>query len=169
MRGLAGLYPGVARLQFINRFHVTVDVLHGKGSRLFRSFRKPDQMVSCLFVSFVVLQGTQKEAQTLLGGALFPAKCFWRPRRISGAFFCQDPDGGPEESDVSPKEIKYPPIPFEKLEAPFSARSLLSSLSFARDFSAFRSLFFGSGFGSRSAGFGGCGGGISEFVRGFRF
>mmetsp|Transcript_124116 Transcript_124116/g.247269 ORF Transcript_124116/g.247269 Transcript_124116/m.247269 type:complete len:530 (+) Transcript_124116:51-1640(+) len=28
----------------------------------------------------------------------------------------QDPDGGPEESGVSPKNMRYPPIPFEKLE-----------------------------------------------------
>jgi len=28
----------------------------------------------------------------------------------------EDPDGGPEESPVSPKNMKYPPIPFEKLE-----------------------------------------------------
>lgn len=27
-----------------------------------------------------------------------------------------DPDGGPEESEVQAKDIKYPPIPFEKLE-----------------------------------------------------
>lgn len=27
-----------------------------------------------------------------------------------------DPDAGPEESEVQAKDMKYPPIPFEKLE-----------------------------------------------------
>jgi len=55
--------------------------------------------------------------------AIFPEDGYWYPGEVTkvnadGTFAVkwEDPDGGPEESDVSPKEIKYPPIPFEKLE-----------------------------------------------------
>lgn len=46
----------------------------------------------------------------------------------------EDPDGGPEDSPVTPKEMKYPPIPFEKLEVGEKYKGTVKSI---RDFGAF--------------------------------
>eukprot|EP00929_Paragymnodinium_shiwhaense_P033775 TRINITY_DN1848_c0_g1_i1.p1 TRINITY_DN1848_c0_g1~~TRINITY_DN1848_c0_g1_i1.p1 ORF type:complete len:475 (-),score=145.43 TRINITY_DN1848_c0_g1_i1:283-1707(-) len=46
----------------------------------------------------------------------------------------EDPDGGPEESDVKPEEMKYPPIPVSKLETGQKFKGTVNSV---RDFGAF--------------------------------
>jgi len=46
----------------------------------------------------------------------------------------EDPDGGPEESDVSPKDMKIPPIPFDSLEVGQEYQGTVRSV---RDFGAF--------------------------------
>jgi len=46
----------------------------------------------------------------------------------------EDPDGGPEESPCKPKEMKYPPIPFDKLEVGQKYKGTVKSI---RDFGAF--------------------------------
>jgi len=46
----------------------------------------------------------------------------------------QDPDGGPEESAVSPKNMKYPPIPFDKLEV---GQKYIGTIRSIMDFGAF--------------------------------
>ena len=55
--------------------------------------------------------------------AVFPDDGYWYPAKVlkaneDGTFAVkwEDPDGGPEQSDVQPKDMKYPPIPWEKLE-----------------------------------------------------
>jgi len=53
--------------------------------------------------------------------AVFPDDGYWYPGEVTkvGDVFTvkwDDPDGGPEESEVQAKDMKYPPIPFEKLE-----------------------------------------------------
>ena len=55
--------------------------------------------------------------------AVFPDDSYWYPAEVikaneDGTFAVkwEDPDGGPEQSDVQPKDMKYPPIPWEKLE-----------------------------------------------------
>lgn len=54
--------------------------------------------------------------------AVFPDDGYWYPGEVTkvgdGTFTVKwdDPDGGPEESELEAKEIKYPPIPFEQLE-----------------------------------------------------
>jgi len=55
--------------------------------------------------------------------AVFPDDGNWYPGEVTkikddGSFTVkwEDPDGGPEESDVQPADMKYPPIPFDKLE-----------------------------------------------------
>jgi len=45
-----------------------------------------------------------------------------------------DPDGGPEESTCSPKDMRYPPIPVDKLEAGQKYKGLVKRI---RDFGAF--------------------------------
>jgi len=45
-----------------------------------------------------------------------------------------DPDGGPEESDVSPKDMRYPPIPIDSLEVGQKYTGTVRSI---RDFGAF--------------------------------
>uniref|UniRef100_A0A7S2ILP7 30S ribosomal protein S1 n=1 Tax=Zooxanthella nutricula TaxID=1333877 RepID=A0A7S2ILP7_9DINO len=45
-----------------------------------------------------------------------------------------DPDGGPEESDVSPKDMRYPPIPVDSLEA---GQKYMGTVKAIRDFGAF--------------------------------
>jgi len=45
-----------------------------------------------------------------------------------------DPDGGPEESDVSPKDMKVPPIPFDSLEVGQKYTGFVTGI---RDFGAF--------------------------------
>jgi len=46
----------------------------------------------------------------------------------------EDPDGGPEESDVKPEEMKYPPIPISKLEI---GQKFTGTINSVRDFGAF--------------------------------
>eukprot|EP00930_Biecheleria_cincta_P077407 TRINITY_DN646_c0_g1_i2.p1 TRINITY_DN646_c0_g1~~TRINITY_DN646_c0_g1_i2.p1 ORF type:complete len:534 (+),score=113.63 TRINITY_DN646_c0_g1_i2:42-1643(+) len=46
----------------------------------------------------------------------------------------EDPDGGPEDSPVTPKDMKYPPIPFEKLKVGQKYKGTVKSI---RDFGAF--------------------------------
>lgn len=46
----------------------------------------------------------------------------------------EDPDGGPEESPCKPKEMKYPPIPFDKLEVGQKYKGTVKTI---RDFGAF--------------------------------
>eukprot|EP00440_Ansanella_granifera_P031216 gb/GFBE01033894.1/.p1 GENE.gb/GFBE01033894.1/~~gb/GFBE01033894.1/.p1 ORF type:complete len:465 (+),score=150.17 gb/GFBE01033894.1/:1-1395(+) len=46
----------------------------------------------------------------------------------------EDPDGGPETSDVQPAEMKYPPIPFDKLEVGQKYKGTVRSVL---DFGAF--------------------------------
>jgi predicted RNA-binding protein with RPS1 domain len=46
----------------------------------------------------------------------------------------EDPDGGPEDSPVSPKDMKIPPIPFDKLEV---GQKYTGSVRSVRDFGAF--------------------------------
>eukprot|EP00434_Breviolum_minutum_P019944 symbB.v1.2.017597.t1/scaffold1362.1/size123397/4 len=54
--------------------------------------------------------------------AVFPEDGYWYPGEVTkvgdGTFTVkwEDPDGGPEESEVEAKDMKYPPIPFAKLE-----------------------------------------------------
>ena len=55
--------------------------------------------------------------------AVFPDDGGWYLAEVSkinddGTFTVKwdDPDGGPESSEVQPQDMKYPPIPFEKLE-----------------------------------------------------
>ena len=54
--------------------------------------------------------------------AVFPDDGYWYPGEVTkvgdGTFTVkwEDPDGGPEESEVDAKDMKYPPIPFAKLE-----------------------------------------------------
>jgi small subunit ribosomal protein S1 len=45
-----------------------------------------------------------------------------------------DPDGGPEDSPVSPKDMKIPPIPFDKLEV---GQKYTGTVRSVRDFGAF--------------------------------
>eukprot|EP00933_Yihiella_yeosuensis_P028676 TRINITY_DN224_c0_g1_i1.p1 TRINITY_DN224_c0_g1~~TRINITY_DN224_c0_g1_i1.p1 ORF type:complete len:480 (+),score=121.53 TRINITY_DN224_c0_g1_i1:66-1505(+) len=45
-----------------------------------------------------------------------------------------DPDGGPEESQVVPKDMKYPPIPIDKLEV---GQKYLGTVKSVTDFGAF--------------------------------
>lgn len=45
-----------------------------------------------------------------------------------------DPDGGPEESDVKPEDMKYPPIPISKLEV---GQKFTGTINSVRDFGAF--------------------------------
>jgi len=45
-----------------------------------------------------------------------------------------DPDGGPEMSDVSPKDMKVPPIPFDSLEV---GQKYTGRVTGIRDFGAF--------------------------------
>eukprot|EP00435_Cladocopium_sp_Y103_P023041 s1784_g5.t1 len=53
--------------------------------------------------------------------AVFPDDGYWYPGEVTkigdGKFTVkwEDPDGGPEESEVDPKDMKYPPIPFDQL------------------------------------------------------
>ena len=54
---------------------------------------------------------------------VFPDDGMWYPGEVTksnedGSFTVkwEDPDGGPETSDLQPQDMKYPPIPFEKLE-----------------------------------------------------
>lgn len=53
--------------------------------------------------------------------AVFPDDGYWYPGEVTkigdGKFTVkwEDPDGGPEESEVDPKEMKYPPIPYDQL------------------------------------------------------
>jgi len=46
----------------------------------------------------------------------------------------EDPDGGPEDSPLKPKDMKYPPIPLEKLEV---GQKLQGTVRAVREFGAF--------------------------------
>ncbi|CAK9105915.1 unnamed protein product [Durusdinium trenchii] len=54
--------------------------------------------------------------------AIFPDDGYWYPAEVTkvgdGRFTVKwdDPDGGPEESEVDAKEMKYPPIPYGDIE-----------------------------------------------------
>mmetsp|Transcript_3052 Transcript_3052/g.5329 ORF Transcript_3052/g.5329 Transcript_3052/m.5329 type:complete len:451 (+) Transcript_3052:42-1394(+) len=71
--------------------------------------------------------------------AIFPDDGYWYPAEVTkvGDVFTvkwEDPDGGPETSEVDPKDMKYPPIPYDKLEVGQKYQGTVKSVL---DFGAF--------------------------------
>eukprot|EP00913_Durusdinium_trenchii_P000129 g117.t1 len=72
--------------------------------------------------------------------AVFPDDGYWYPGEVTkvgdGTFTVKwdDPDGGPEESELEAKDVKYPPIPYGKLEV---GQKYTGTVASVLDFGAF--------------------------------
>ncbi|CAK0905616.1 unnamed protein product, partial [Prorocentrum cordatum] len=69
----------------------------------------------------VIVKRDYKKGDEVLGrfpedGMMYPGTVVKANKDGTFTVKWEDPDGGPEESDVSPKDMKVPPIPFDSLE-----------------------------------------------------
>ncbi|CAK0810503.1 unnamed protein product [Prorocentrum cordatum] len=87
----------------------------------------------------VVVKRDYKEGDAVLGrfpedGMMYPGTVLKKNEDGTFAVKWEDPDGGPEQSDVSPKDMRIPPIPFDSLEVGQEFQGTVRSV---RDFGAF--------------------------------
>jgi len=106
-------YPGV------------VDKVNGDGTYTVK-WEDPDggpesHNLEAASIKKIIIYKDYKVGEAVEG--VFPDDGMWYPGEVTnvngdGSFTVkwEDPDGGPETSDLQPQDMKYPPIPFEKLE-----------------------------------------------------
>jgi len=100
----------------------------------------PTADVHCESMRKVVVKRDYKKGDEVLGkfpedGMMYPGTVV-KENKKDGTFSVkwEDPDGGEEVSDVSPKDMKIPPIPFDSLEVGQEYQGTVRSV---RDFGAF--------------------------------
>lgn len=125
------MYPGtVAKLNADGTFQVKWDDPDGGPES---NDLQPDSMKQIIiFKDYKV--GDIVNAKFPEDGNMYPAEVI--KANADGTFQVkwEDPDGGPEDSPVTTKDMKYPPIPFEKLEVGQKYKGKVKSI---RDFGAF--------------------------------
>jgi len=95
--------------------------------------------VDCESMRKVVVKRDYKAGDEVLGkfpedGMMYPGTVVKENKDGTFVVKWEDPDGGPEESDVGPKDMKIPPIPFDSLEVGQEYQGTVRSV---RDFGAF--------------------------------
>ncbi|CAK0867114.1 unnamed protein product [Prorocentrum cordatum] len=95
--------------------------------------------VHCENMKKVNVKRDYKKGDEVLGrfpedGMMYPGTVMKQNKDGTFVVKWEDPDGGPEQSDVSPKDMKVPPIPFDSLEVGQEYQGTVRSV---RDFGAF--------------------------------